>query len=318
MRFSPNEILFSLTSRCNLSCKHCIDHGSTDISLKKALNFLQESTKLTKPKISFTGGEPFLRFTALNSLIKKSLNLDLEFGSITTNGIWFKKKTELISTLTKLYKSKYDGLIYLSVDQFHNQNIKKLACFIKTAIKIFHQPDLISILMVTTYKDNKNILKLKGLAKALNAQLKVKNHHFLIQNNHLLIRTHQIPLVIPIKLKNIPEPWTNTWFKEDFCKALSNIFFITSKNKVKPCCGYANHAPELTIGDITKSSPKEILNNLKNNRFVYTILNSGLTSIRKRLEKKRWEFPGKTENHCFFCNYLITRVPKSLLYKVLD
>lgn len=58
----PNEIVFEITTSCNLSCKTCtIDKSKPEnIDLKTAKEIMQEAKKLGIKAVRFTGGEPLM------------------------------------------------------------------------------------------------------------------------------------------------------------------------------------------------------------------------------------------------------------------
>jgi hypothetical protein len=74
----------------------------------------------------------------------------------------------------------------------------------------------------------------------------------------------------------------------------------------------------LTIGNIGRDSATDILKSARRNAFVRTVFGSGLGAIRRRLEKMGVRFPGKTSNHCYFCEYILEEIPKDVLERCLD
>lgn len=61
---SKNMVLFEVTRRCNLYCKHCCVDASqniTDLSLKNIKKILAELSKYNLNILTLTGGEPLLR-----------------------------------------------------------------------------------------------------------------------------------------------------------------------------------------------------------------------------------------------------------------
>ena len=135
--FNPQEIIFCPTAECNLHCPHCfVKQDKITLDQKKSIDFLVSSASNIK-KIGFSGGEPFLNIDFMLSLIKKTVQLDLLFDQIMTNGTWWKTTQELHSTLTKIQQAGFDGKIGLSWDIFHNQNPQKIEYFIQTVQNYF-------------------------------------------------------------------------------------------------------------------------------------------------------------------------------------
>lgn len=296
------EVLLSPTTLCNLSCPHCdIRRSKKRLPENSVFSFLEDCKKHGIDRVGFTGGEPFLALPFLCSVAKKSVALGMYFDRIMTNGVWFRDKSHLENSLERLHKAGYDGSICLSVDYFHRQSIKKLKTFIKTVRSVWNREDMVSAAYTSGKDDRKTLKKLKAILTAF-----PKMH------------AHKIDLSPIGKAQRLKNPWDGKWFKEDYCKGPGNVFFILPDGSVKPCCGYANEHGELTIGNIGRDSVKTLLANLKKNRLADTIFNSGLSSIRKRLERKEYKFPGKTSNHCFFCHYIIENVPRKMLEACLQ
>jgi hypothetical protein len=242
----------------------------------------------------------------LYSVTKFAANEGFLFTNITTNGVWCKDERDLRLTLDRLFAAGYDGAICVSVDAYHKQNPIKLKNFIKTALSIWRRPDLISIAYVTG-ADRATKNKLSTLARLLGGRLCGfgKNNSY-IKGDDFFIKILKIDLSPIGKAANLKDGWQDDrWFKEDYCKGPGNVFFIEPSGAVKPCCGYASGSKALLVGNIKKNSVSDIFKNVRQNRFVYDIFNSGLSEMRKRLTTSGIKFPGKTSNNCFFCQHII-------------
>lgn len=295
------ETLFSPTTLCNLNCPHCdIRRYGKILSADLACAFLKDCKKHGIARVGFTGGEPFLAINFLCAVSKRAVELGMYFDRLMTNGVWFRDKKHLERSLQKIKRAGYDGEICVSIDAFHAQDMRKVVLFIKTARRIWNWDGIVSVAYVTGAGDGQTRKKLKFISKIFPG-----------------IRMHRIRLSPIGKAAGLGNPWGGKWFKEDYCRGPGNVFFVTPGGDVKPCCGYANEEKALTIGNIRRDSVKTILKNLKRNRLTAAIFNSGLSSIRKRLERAGYRFPGKTSNHCFFCHYIMKNVPKDLLISAL-
>lgn len=319
-RFSPTEILFSPTSKCNLICAHCDIKASKNIlSKNKAVKFLLDCKKHGLASIGFTGGEPFLAMDFLRAITQRSVERGITFTRIMTNGVWFTDKASLRKGLLSLRKAGYDGSICVSVDAFHSKNMKKVAAFIKETASIWERPDIISIAYVGGARETETKRLLKALSHILKAHLyRFPKSHAYIRNDRLFIRIFRIVLSPVGRAEALKDPWDGRWFKEDHCEGPGNVFYVAPSGDVKPCCGYANDDRALTIGNIHKDSVKAILKKAKENRYVRTIFGSGLSAIRNRLEASGIHFPGKTRNHCYFCHYILKYIPRKRLERCLD
>ena len=84
--FNPQEIIFCPTAECNLHCPHCfVKQDKITLNTQKSLTFLENSVPNIQ-KVGFSGGEPFLNPDFLLAVIKKTVQLDLLFDQIMTNG----------------------------------------------------------------------------------------------------------------------------------------------------------------------------------------------------------------------------------------
>jgi len=320
MKFQTEEILFSPTADCNLNCAHCdIQKSKLTLSKKLAQRFLRDAKRLGIKRVGFTGGEPFLAPDFIFSVVRTAVKEEMLFDRIMTNGAWYKNYSEAKTALTKLYRAGYDGSICVSVDAFHKQALTKVARFIDMAVSIWRRPDVVSIACVVGARDSLTKKRLQTLSGLLNADLVgFETTHPYIKNDNLSVKISKIDLSPIGKASRLRKCWLGTWFREDYCKGPGNVFFVGPSGDVKPCCGYAIDSKDLSIGNIKRDSARRIAKRAEENRFVFTVFNKGLTKIRKRLEGLKVKFPGKASNHCFFCNYILTRVPRPVLYKCLD
>lgn len=318
--FKPDEISFSPTTMCNLNCAHCnTKKNRSMLSIKLASGFIKKCAKEGILKLGFTGGEPFLAPKFLYAITKKAVKHNMNFERIVTNGVWFRSKASLISILKNLFSAGYDGEISISIDAFHNQDIKKVSFFIQNTVKIWNRKNMVTIFSIKGAKEEKTHKLLLKLSRLLNAHL---SNHFRtgdnIKSRSLFIKIYYNDLSAIGKASLIKNPWDGKWFKDDFCKGPGNVFFVQPDGKVKPCCGFANDSDLLTIGSIKKDSPKKLILNAKKNFFARMVFEKGFHPIRKKLEKSGIKFPGKTSNHCFFCHYLINNIPGPIPKKHLS
>lgn len=305
MKFFPEEVLFAPTTDCNLKCPHCITQKSDAILPKRlAVKFLRQCRRIGIKRVGFTGGEPFLAPDFLYAVVKEAVAQGMLFDRIMTNGVWYKDRASLSSILRKLHRAGYDGLICISIDAFHRQNLRKLILFIRTAVSVWNRPDVVSIAYVAGSRDRATA----GILKKLSV----------MKSPSIFIKTDKIDLSPIGKASKLKAPWGNKWFREDRCKGPGNVFFVLPDGIVKPCCGYATDLPDLTIGNIKKDSASAIIKKARRNLFVRTVFDSGLTAIRKRAEKQGVVFSGKTDNHCYFCHYVLTEMPDSILKGCLN
>ncbi|MCB4792547.1 MAG: radical SAM protein [Elusimicrobia bacterium] len=317
MVFHAKEIILSPTSQCNLNCAHCtVKRYKSPLNVKKTITFLKSCANYRIKKLTFSGGEPFLKPRFLFIAVKEAVKNGMLPVRIMTNGVWFNDAKELKGVLKKLFAVGFSGEFCISVDAFHLQDLEKLKSFIKTALKIFKRDDIVSIAYVSGSRDEKTRQKLLGLARMLGARLyNFSKGNAYMKGKSLFVKLIKIALSVVPGAKPLKNPWDGKWFKEDYCKGPGNVLFVHANGDVAPCCGYANEERLLKIGNIYKNSLKDVLKQAKNNAFVSTVFSKGLTTIRKKLIKTGFKLPGKTSDQCYFCRYLQNKLPKETLVK---
>ena len=308
--FNPTEIIFSVTTACNLHCPHCfVNREPHNLSAEDAIRFLEsahESQKSSIEKVGFSGGEPFLRTDFLEKVIKSSIKYDFMFDRIMTNGDWWKNEADLRETLQKVYDAGYDGKIGLSYDNFHAQSEERITTFIQTAWEIFGN-DAIEIQSV---KGESLSEKLKSLATTLNLSYKEnlsksgRGIASLSDGEHFLpayIQTESFQSTDPRAFKD------KSWFKDDFCESMGQILFVHATGDIAPCCGFANENSALFIGKITDSFD-EVLQKTAKSEMIKICYQEGLSSQIKILEKCGKLPQGKTMDICTFCDWVCKKI----------
>jgi len=304
MRFRPTEVLFSPTADCNLDCPHCTTEKSDQkLPVNIAGEFLSGCLKAGMKRVGFTGGEPFLNPGFIYSITRLAVEEGMLFDRIMTNGVWYKNKTKLKSVLERLRASGYDGDICVSVDAFHRQNLKKLAMFIETVALVWNRPDMVSIAFIGKASEGATRKKLKDLARLV--------------DKGIMLKKIKIDISPVGKASRFRKAWGKKWFKDDYCAGPGNTLFVLPNGDVKPCCGYATDSDRLTIGNIRRDSANDMIARARKDSFVSAVFGAGLGKIRISMEKSGFKFPGKTDNHCFFCHYLLNEAPYDLLKKCL-
>lgn len=311
--FNPAEVIFSLTDACNLHCPHCfVPREKRNLNANDAISFLRNVSKYKAPdglpyinKVGFSGGEPFLRLDFLCSVIKETIDLNMNFDRIMTNAIWWNSEEQLKMTLNELYDTGYDGKIGISFDNFHAQPAEKIARFCSIATEIWQDPELLVIQSVINpaISIEKDMQCLNKLAEILCADIQTElkedgTGEMALENDDMFIYVYRF---LPSLQSESPEAWkSSVWFKEDYCQGPGNIFYIHPDGNIAPCCGFSNENKQLYIGNI-HSDFTEIMKNASENPMVKLCFEKGLSSI---LKERQHNFPGKTADICTFCDFI--------------
>ena len=317
-RFSPQEILFAPSSACNLDCAHCVVRKDRRrLSPAVAVRFLKSAKAAGLERVGFTGGEPFLDAPFLFAVAAAAARNDLFFDRITTNAAWFRTPAELRRALEKLREAEYDGTFGGSVDAFHEGDLGRVAFFLRTAAGSWDRPDIAQIVAIRGARDRATAARLRDLTRLLGAKIVTRFGRRFIKAEFLLLPLALIDIVPVGKAAGLVDPWGKTWFKEDYCQGPGHVLYVLPDGSVKPCCGYATDSERLTIGNIHTDTAAAILRKAARNPYVRAVFERGLSRIRRRLSADGIRFPGKTDNHCFFCHHILTDVPPDVLDRAL-
>ena len=196
----------------------------------------------------------------------------------------------------------------MSVDAFHSKAMRKVAQFVREAVRIFERPDVVSLASVCGARDKQTIELLSALAGLLGERTQEhKGSICAIRSPQVMLRITWIP-VSSVGCEDVKAPWSDrAWFKDDHCAGPGQVLYVHADGRVAVCCGYANEHDRLVIGDIYKDRLSRMLKRAAGNAAVQAVYDTGLGAIRRNLEAQGVSFPGKTKDPCYFCHYLLTK-----------
>lgn len=120
-------IALAITFQCNIECEHCVTKSSPSVKehipLDDILQIIDELAKIPKvSRLGLTGGEPFLRFHDMKTIVPYASSRGLEV-SIITNSYWATSFEKARRHLEQL-----EGLTRLGVseDVFHRRFIPRI------------------------------------------------------------------------------------------------------------------------------------------------------------------------------------------------
>lgn len=317
--FKPDEIIFAVTDRCNLRCKHCfVTRKNIDLTPEDSINFLKSCLGSEISRIGFSGGEPFLNLNFLLEISTFAVGHGLMFDRVMTNGVWWGTEKQLKNSLESLYQTGFDGKIGISWDSFHNQSPEQIGKFCTTAFEIWGDGTVIEIQSVIPEERHGNHLtdNFRKLAEILGCKTKTflntrsGEGSVILENTTVYIKADCTPLCYK---PEDPRSWrAKHWFRENYCRNSGQLLYVHPDGTIAPCCGTGNENPSLKIGSI-KQTLREILKQAEANEFVQICFKTGLLSEVRREAKKSNIFPGKTQDPCaacsLFCNFREQRFP---------
>ena len=91
--YLPGEIIWAVTKRCNLRCKHCSisEEDPEELTTEEGFQLIEDAAKFGPVKFGFTGGEPLLR-EDIYDLIEYASSFDMQIvmatnGTLITNEV---------------------------------------------------------------------------------------------------------------------------------------------------------------------------------------------------------------------------------------
>ena len=313
--FFPEEVIFAPTAACNLSCAHCfgrvIPPKGEALSAKAARAFLSSCLDAGREDIlvGFSGGEPFLRLDFLAEVSSFAAAKGFLFSRIITNGAFGSSPAEREEALKALFDSGFDGKVALSFDSFHGQGAEDAARFIQAALDISGDNSVAEIWSAIPERpdDAAFFAAFQKTAALLGAEAQASLDDF-AKPCRLLLRGRDFGVPVYRFRQSLPPNkmrWdARRWFADDLCKGLGQCFFVHPEGSAAPCCGFANGHPALLIGNIDEGY-SALMEKALRSPAVRVCQETGLSAFRKRLEAKGAKFPGKADDHCAFCGYLL-------------
>lgn len=317
--FHPEEVIFAPTGRCNLHCSHCrVSRSPAELNAADAIRFLDACVEGGIERVGFSGGEPFLRLDFLLDVSRAAVGRGLCFDRLMTNGDWWLDEPGLRSDLAALYTAGFDGIIGLSYDSYHGQSPERIVTFLRAVFDTWGRKDAAEILSVRADDDKAFLLDLGNVAQGLGGQVEYSDEHgdepVRIFDSVWSARDESSPddgsgLIVNVvrspRSRSAEEgAWSaDAWFIDDYCAGPGNVFYVHPDGSVAVCCGFANENSDLLVGTVANSYDALMMAAVVRPK-VSDCYDTGLATSRKRLEASGVHFPGKTDDICFFCDYV--------------
>jgi hypothetical protein len=323
--YRPTEIIFAPTGRCNLDCAHCrVSRDRGELGAAQAVAFLRDCVRQGSrleggqavERVGFSGGEPFLRPDFLVEVAKAVVDEGLLFDRLMTNGVWYADEDSLKAILGDLADAGFDGMLGLSVDDWHGQDPAALALFLESHFATFGRRDIAEIVCVRGDDGRPPLALLSGLAGRLGGRLESEEGQptaivdAVPASEEALASGSALHLRI-VCLSRSPaageDAWkAEVWFEDDRCEGPGQALYVHPDGQVAVCCGFANERPELSLGHIEEGL-EVLLARAAERPLVQTCYGEGLSAFREGLAKAGVGFPGVAGDQCFFCDWVCAR-----------
>ena len=266
-----------ITDRCDAECSHCWfdckPKGET-LPLSLGRKIIDQAEELGAEWVSFTGGEPFLEYENLRTLIGYAKKRGLKTETLT-NCNWATTYDEAYERLGALKANGLD-VVNLSVDDFHQENIpidNVFNCF--SAAKAL---DLKTVFLVAVRKGSRITGEsLRALIRDDGIQIIGKQSKG--KPSALVIESGFQPVGRGSK---IPE---SEWFRGNgqphgLCGLILRDIGISPRGEVYPCCGPLSCiGKKKGIGNIEERDLNRILEEAWGNEVYRKIAAHGPTGL---------------------------------------
>lgn len=283
-----------LTENCNAKCKMCCDSRGRVVGKtlsKKELDVILSNIKECKTinVVGVTGGEPMLYPDLIDYIF--NYNFDREVGfTIKSNGFWGKDKDKTKEFISR-YKGKLKNLSF-SYDEFHKE-----------------------------YIELENILNIIKIADELEVNTEIVGC-FLndgMQPSDILKELGECAYITNFAYQPVIKTGSaKSSFEESrFCKifdvskhqpkclgVLNKTILINPQLDVYPCCSQVIENTILLMGNLKEQKLKDIIDNIKYNKILYTIFTEGFTPFLQFLNENNIDYPKRITSTCEICEFL--------------
>ncbi len=247
-----------ITRRCTASCDSCCFECSPRIDEELDVEVLRRFLQTTIDDkglslVSFTGGEPFLRFSDLCDLISfvtKELNKQV---SVVTNGFWADSPQRAVELATAVKALGLDRISF-SCDHYHSRYVP--ISYVKNALDACHEAG-IAIAMCSIVRNGETI------------------EDIVADLGESLFRTmYEIDYCVPSgRAKKIfPESaYRRSCDPANMRCVYDGSLSIGSNGKIYPCCSQTILDSCIDIGDYRHDTYSGIVDKVENNGLLHLI-----------------------------------------------
>ncbi len=288
-----NTLAISITNKCNAKCKFCgvsacnsntIEHSLEKEVLEKICKEVIEINNIKN--IVFTGGEPFLYFDRIKSIIPLLKKAKKNIG-IVTNGFIF----ENIQTAEKMLNGiRNSGLnfMYISTDQYHLEYIDLNT--IKNAILICKEIGIDVTLKI-------------GIQRLDTTYVKIIEE---LEENIFNASVQFYPIMPIGRAATLTEKnfFHKTVAELDLSCKHSTTLFIDEKGDIYPCC-FFKRPKFMILGNVRTNSIREAVFLARKNKCYKEIYLCGFDKLVENLVHNRIiTLEDKYVDACHLCNVI--------------
>mgnify|MGYP005831141717 CR=1 FL=1 len=299
-----------LTEKCNISCRHCwFDCGpekTATMRLEEAYSYIEQAVEIpTVEWISFTGGEPFLVYDMMKTLIGYASSKGLRTECVT-NCFWAESVEAAEKCLRSLMEAGLD-VINISVDDFHQEYIPFSR--VKNCFQASKALDLKIVLMSASARSNE--FRMERITELLGGDILTRNHRDLEHPEAIAVETCFLPVGRGARIPE-SELILGSEPTQGPCRSVLRDIGVTPLREVLPCCSGASLLEIMRLGDASTERLKEKLEKASRRRLFRILSSEGPEGIQKLLG---YDEPIRYVNRCHMCYHTLAK--SSHLYSTL-
>ncbi|MGN1119576.1 MAG: radical SAM/SPASM domain-containing protein [Oscillospiraceae bacterium] len=307
--YRPINCEIEITNCCNDHCAHCGMSSNGMNGIKYTKNelkaFINELWTNGITSVSITGGEPFLCFDEMLSMISDSVQ-KVDICKITTNGFWGDESEKYFDNLEKagLFENRFFiPCLMVSIGE-QSVPLQKICKIIHTADRRYSSKELtLCISSMREYDKPSRKNELLSIYNSLYGSFPSKRvfltENFYRNNDNMNNRAANIQ---GRTVENYMRGPVHC-FAQTIGKYVLPRMLVKADGSVVSCACF-NPPEALRIGNIKKQSVRDILDEINQNEFVSIIARGGLHEFRYLLEREEYEDVACT-NECDACGKLI-------------
>lgn len=288
---------------CNAECKmcslSCSPKSKNSLNIDRLKEFITSCKNTSIVQVSFTGGEPFLRYEELKELIKFTVSQGF-YCNVVTNAFWALDEVRANNIISEL---KAIGLssINISFDNFHIEYVSKQSVI--NAIRACKVYDLPVVVAMCKLKDE----RLGNLIDELDADYPSLN--VLINSCLPAGRSKQTIKREQFKLSSLDNNLKCPY---------GGIITIHPTGKIYACCGHEVFSTGLDIGNYERLLYPDAIKKIRNNRILYILRNYGLGPFVQWFPDLACRGEREFASPCEICSNLFENDFRFMIPKVKD
>lgn len=318
----PIQFTFEITNKCNCNCKDC-GMAANRIETKRTVMENDELKKIVDdlnimgiPAFAITGGEPFLAFDKMCSMINYSRG-KVDINKIISNGFWGKNVEYYFKKLEEsgLFENQFFvPSLQISIGQ---QTVPfEYICNIINYVSNHYDINELNIGIIHTREAN---LKISQLLKLYKTYLKKygefpKDRVYLTDSYYV----NSNPLAterIDVKTESVYNEIAlcDNTFCQEIGTFVSPKIFMKCNGDCYPCEVFNLHQ-SMYLGNYFKDGLKTVLQNYNTNKYIKFIKDYGTIGFRDVIPKRILE-KQQCETPCYACEYCIKFCEKNKLIR---